>query len=472
MSADSQRLKNKLLINNADSITKLIPAFKNPATRLRFVQSVSEVGNKHEESLRENIQNYPKSLQPFVLRWVFNLTIQAAIYEFLKKDKNLSEQEKKQVLEKVKVSFLGRFILKRYEKKQLKLFLLTSVFLLIVGTFSLSFGAVTLGRYIIAQRKAKEIAAKKTSTQQNSNTALPELPSMSERVWLVEKLYDSERYSNGLRVVTVNQIKNRPRKFQIYDRNLEKPVTDFIDKPIGILYHSTESDLVDFVPTNTDSIQAISQDTLKFIQANKSYNFLIDRFGQVYRIVEEDQLSYHAGRSVWADERGLIVELNESFIGVSFETRSDDASKNQLTEAQIISGRLLTGMLRSRYDIADANCVTHGLASVNPDNGVIAFHYDWLKGFPFKAMALTDKYEQPPPSIAELGFIYDAGTIKNLGGNLTTVPGLAKAAAAFKQRATKENISAENLRTTLRERCKNLMNQIRSVNNEQQAGDK
>lgn len=462
MGADSQRLKNKLLINNADSISRLIPAFKNPATRLRFIQSISELGNRHETNIRKSIEDYPKPLQNFVLRWVFNLTIQATIHEFLKKDSTLTPHEKTQILNKVKVPFLGRFILKRYEKNQLKMFLVSSVVCLVIGAFTLSFGAVTLGRYVVARKGVNEVAVKKTA-QPNLNTQVPDLPNKAEQVWLVEKLFDSERYSNGLRVVTVNQTTNRPRKFQLYDRNLEKPVTDYIDKPIGILYHSTESDLVDFVPTNTDSIQAISQDTLKFIQSNKSYNYLIDRFGQIYRIVQDEDVSYHAGRSVWADEKGVMVELNESFIGISFETRSADANQDQLTEAQIISGRLLTGMLRSRYNIADANCVTHGLASVNPDNGVIAYHYDWLKGFPFKAMGLTDKYELPPPSIAELGFIFDGGTMKILGSSSTSL-GLAKGVAAFKQRAEKEKTTTENLRKVLRERCLNLMNKIREVN--------
>jgi N-acetyl-anhydromuramyl-L-alanine amidase AmpD len=460
MSADSHRLKNKLLINNADSIAKLIPAFKNPAVRLRFIQSVSELGNKHEESIRNNLTDYPKPLQKFVLRWVFNLKVQDTIYEFLQNDPTLSQQEKKRFLRKVKVSSFGRFILKRYEKKQLRVFLLSSIACLVLCSFAVGFGAISLGRHLVAMRRANQSAAKQTN-KQNGNTNLPDLPNSTEKVWLVEKQSDNERYSNGLRILTIHQTTNRTRKFQIYDRNLEKPVTDFIDKPIGVLYHSTESDLVDFVPTNTDSIEAISKDILNFIKTNESYNYFVDRFGQVYRIVQEEDVAYHAGRSVWADERGIIVELNESFIGVSFETRSADTNESQLTEAQLISGRLLTGMLRSRYNIADVNCVTHGLASVNPDNGVIAYHYDWLQGFPFKAIGLTDKYEQPPPSIAELGFIYDGGTVKILGGGLSAVPGLPKAAAAFKQRAIKENTTPENLRLLLRERCLNIMNKMR-----------
>ena len=64
----------------------------------------------------------------------------------------------------------------------------------------------------------------------------------------------------------------------------------------------------------------------------------------------------------------------------------------QLTEAQVLAGRLLTQVLRSRYRIDDANCTAHGLVSVNPSSGRIAFHHDWARGFPFEAMGLSDKY--------------------------------------------------------------------------------
>jgi len=52
------------------------------------------------------------------------------------------------------------------------------------------------------------------------------------------------------------------------------------------------------------------------------YNFLIDRFGRVFRIVNESDAAQHAGYSVWSDDRWLYVDLNESFLGVSFEART------------------------------------------------------------------------------------------------------------------------------------------------------
>ena len=57
-------------------------------------------------------------------------------------------------------------------------------------------------------------------------------------------------------------------------------------------------------------------------------------------------------------------------------------SRQILTKAQINSGILLTEVLRSYYNIDDANCTTHGLVAVNPETMLIARHHDWVHFFP------------------------------------------------------------------------------------------
>jgi len=460
MSVKSEILKNQLLINNAAAIEKFTPAFKRPEIRLRFIQSVSDIGNKHQENIQKTLKNFPVPIQKRLLLWLLNLKMRTVICEFVEKETSLSKEERQQFLKQARVSPIGKLVINLYDSNRLKMFTIgLTVFVLVFG-FLLSFAITSYIRSFGSVNTSAQTVSNQTP-QQHTNANLSDLPT-SEQVWSVETQKNFERYSNGLRVETTYQTETRPRKFQLYDRSLEKPSTESFDKPIGILFHSTESDLVAFTPKNTGSIEAVSKETLQYIQRHQSYNYFIDRFGQVYRIVPDEQISFHAGRSLWADERGIIIELNESFIGVSFETKSADKTGGQLTEAQIISGRLLTGMLRNRFNIADANCVTHGLASVNPDNGVIAYHYDWLKGFPFKAIGITDKYDQPPPSIAEIGFIYDSDTMNKLGG--TILPGLPKAAVSFKQRADKENKTTESLRAELRERYNKIMTRMREEN--------
>jgi hypothetical protein len=163
--------------------------------------------------------------------------------------------------------------------------------------------------------------------------------------------------------------------------------------------------------------------------------------------VRDSDAAYHAGNSVWADGDVTFVGLNESFLGVCFETKAD-AEGERLTEAQVLSGRLLTQVLRSRYQIKDSNCVTHGLVSVNPSNGRILFHHDWAQGFPFEAMGVSDKYAVPPASVAEFGFGYDSDILAQIGGKVW--PGVEAAETEFSRRASEQNSKPDELRATMR----------------------
>ncbi|HYE73637.1 MAG TPA: peptidoglycan recognition family protein, partial [Blastocatellia bacterium] len=230
--------------------------------------------------------------------------------------------------------------------------------------------------------------------------------------------------------------------------------------PIGILYHTSESELVKFVADNNDDLQIRSKGLLGWVKKNKLYNYVIDRFGQVYRIVPDDQAANHAGNSLWSDSKYIYVGLNESFIGVSFETKSE-AGEDQLTEAQIVAGRALTAILRSRYNIDDANCVTHGLVSINPDQMVMGFHHDWIRGFPFEAMGLSDKYKVQPSAIKDYGCTYDSEVLGYMGGR--PLPGVADAEAEFQRRAAQSNIKVEELRNRTRERYREQIELVRKL---------
>ena len=136
-------------------------------------------------------------------------------------------------------------------------------------------------------------------------------------------------------------------------------------------------------------------------------------------------------------------------------TYSNDEYVEQLTEAQLVAGRLLTQILRSRYQIDDANCVVHGLVSVNPDNMRICYHHDWVRNFPFAAMGLSDKYQVAPVAISEFGFTYDEDIIAQVGGAMW--PGAVAALAEFNRRVTNANLKADDLRKQMRERYRQQM---------------
>ena len=145
------------------------------------------------------------------------------------------------------------------------------------------------------------------------------------------------------------------------------------------------------------------------MQRKFAYHFLIDRFGRVYRVVAESDAADHAGPSLWADGRWLYVNLNRSFLGVSFEARTEPGqSESGASPAQVRAAAMLTEMLRSRYGIPAANCVTHAQVSVNPANMQVGYHTDWASGFPFEQVGLPNNYAQALPAVWAFGFLASA----------------------------------------------------------------
>jgi hypothetical protein len=105
--------------------------------------------------------------------------------------------------------------------------------------------------------------------------------------------------------------------------------------------------------------------------------------------------------------------------------------------------------LRSKYQIADANCVTHGLVSVNPSNKLMGYHTDWVAGFPFSAIGLTDKNETEIAAISRLGFNYDSAYLAAAGGRRW--PGLDKADVSLRDTARQSGMTVEEKRAALQE---------------------
>lgn len=222
-------------------------------------------------------------------------------------------------------------------------------------------------------------------------------------VWPVERSAESETYSNGLRIETGFAVGTHGRSFLAFPAAPTQRAQRR-SAPVGIVFHTTESLQAPFEARENGVLKRIGESTLDFVRRRRSYNFVIDRFGRVYRIVPEDQAANHAGHSLWSDEHWIYVNLNESFLGVSFEaeTRHPD-----ITPAQVRSAGMLIEMLRSRYHIPPENCVTHAQVSVNPANLRVGYHVDWAAGFPFAPLGLPDNYPVALPSLWQFGFASD-----------------------------------------------------------------
>jgi len=226
-------------------------------------------------------------------------------------------------------------------------------------------------------------------------------------VWIVEQAQDYETYSNGLRIETRLAVSNQPRSYPLLALDSQGADGPLRSQPAGIVFHTTESRQAPFEAEKKHELQRIGRELLLYVRGKRAYHYVIDRFGAVHRIVVESDAANHAGSSVWADACWRYLDLNASFLGVAFEA-SMQTDQPPVTEAQVHAARVLTQMLRSKYNLPAGNCITHAQVSVNPDNMHIGWHADWGKDFPFREIGLPDNYQEPLPSLYLYGFEFDA----------------------------------------------------------------
>jgi hypothetical protein len=262
-------------------------------------------------------------------------------------------------------------------------------------------------------------------------------PARLPDIWLVEQNGEVEEYSNGLQVDNHWFIGNRPRSYAVFDATcIDRGPVAWGSQPVGIVLHTTESDQVPFEPLQNQLLKSIAENLLGYVQRKRAYNFVVDRFGRVHRIVKETDAANHSGYSVWADEKWLYLNLNDSFLGISFEAQTRRGNPSaEITPAQVRVGTLLIEMLRARYHLPAGNCVTHAQVSVNPANGQIGYHTDWAANFPYGEMGLPNNYFRPLPGLYLCGFAYDRAYLASTGAPIETAVALseiklAEAAAA------------------------------------------
>jgi hypothetical protein len=286
-------------------------------------------------------------------------------------------------------------------------------------------------------------------------------------VWLVDKSGDFETYSNGLRIDDRFTAPNERRVFYpVYQRgagglSVDAAQPEWRSEPAGIVYHTTESDQVRFSADDNARLKRIGKAVIGVVQQNHSYHFLIDRFGEVFRIVPESDVANHAGYSIWSDKSVLFVNLNSSFLGIAFETQTQRGDVPSANPAQVHSARILTEMLRHKYNIPQSNCVTHAQVSVNPDNMRVGYHTDWAGNFPFLEIGLNDNYAAPPPSIYAFGFEYDPVFVHATGVRLWQ--GLALAEDQMQTQAASRGISVSQYRAILQKKYKEILAALKAA---------
>jgi len=321
--------------------------------------------------------------------------------------------------------------------------------------------AASLAALFLMQR---EKAIQPVVVQIHSATPSTAVPQTLADVWQVEKTATSEVYSNGLRIDTHFAVSNHPRSYLAFPLDRATPSEGVRrSNPAGIVFHTTESRQAPFEADQNRVLKKLGESLLEYVQRKRAYHFLIDRFGRVYRVVAETDSANHAGNSVWADDDWLYINLNQSFLGVSVEARTEPGqAEGEMSPAQIRAAAMLTEMLRSRYHIPAANCVTHGQVSVNPSNRQIGYHLDWASSFPFPQVGLPDNYQRALPSIWAAGFEYNQAFQAKAGDRLRA--GVQLAEDQLAARAAEAGVSVQSYRKQLQRRYRQQLEAVRRAN--------
>ena len=291
----------------------------------------------------------------------------------------------------------------------------------------------------------------------------PQSAVSAPQVWQVEQNKEFESYSNGLRIERRYEIGNEPRRYDVYPRGFEDSGrAEERTAPAGIVFHTTESPQPEFSEDQTRRIRLLGAALLDYVQKERAYHYVVDRFGRVWRIVRESDSANHAGYSVWADSDWTYVSLNRSFLGISVEaaTRSKEEDRSDVTPAQLTALRALTEMLRAKYKIPVTNCATHAQVSVNPDNMQAGYHYDWADNFPYAGIGLPNNYSMPTPSLWLFGFTYDTALVKVTGEAFWK--GLALGEEQFRQNATAHGMSVAAYRQALLQRYRKVLSTFKA----------
>jgi hypothetical protein len=272
----------------------------------------------------------------------------------------------------------------------------------------------------------------------------------------VETRNGVETYSNGLRIETRFAMPNVPRSYVTYSASQNyAPAGAPVNKVVGLVFHTTESQLIRFEPGQNSELRRHGEGTLGYIQSVQAYHYVLDRFGRAFRVIREEDAAFHAGASIWADGDTVFLNLNHPFLGVSFETASSKGDElPNVTAGQVTTARLLVDMLRQKYAIAAKNCVTHAQVSINPAALLVGYHTDWAGNFPFEELGLPDNYAIPLPSQTLFGLGYDPVFLQATGSRMWK--GLLAADDLIRERAKRERISAAAWKARLQQDFKRI----------------
>ena len=91
----------------------------------------------------------------------------------------------------------------------------------------------------------------------------------------------------------------------------------------------------------------VSMDRLKNPKSKVSCHYFIERNGNIFNMVEDDKIAWHAGKSKWKD----LKNLNKHSIGIEIQNKGHFINYQSFTKKQIFSLIKLIKLLMKKYRI-------------------------------------------------------------------------------------------------------------------------
>ena len=99
----------------------------------------------------------------------------------------------------------------------------------------------------------------------------------------------------------------------------------------------------------------VSMNKLKNPKSKVSCHYLIDRNGAIFRMVEDNKIAWHAGKSKWKNTKNL----NKYSIGIEIQNKGHFIQIQNFPKKQIFSLIKLIKKLMKKYKIKKENILGH-----------------------------------------------------------------------------------------------------------------
>ena len=119
----------------------------------------------------------------------------------------------------------------------------------------------------------------------------------------------------------------------------------------------------------------VSMDRLKNPNSKVSCHYFINRNGNIYKMVDDNKIAWHAGKSKWKN----IRNLNKSSIGIEIQNKGHFIDYQNFPKKQISSLIVLIKSLLKKYKIKKCNVLGHSdIAPLRKKDPGEKFPWDFL----------------------------------------------------------------------------------------------